>query len=171
MTETFAETGSATLGNPPSISDLIEDVEACLVTGVITPWDGAALLGGGVGARLIPLFRDPRYGGVFGELLSCRSAIARGGDLDFPLESDDPVAPMTPEAARLDVRDFITASTIITDGETSSDVSTASPSVIAMRSPLSAIMIEGIAMAPVSSGESELSRVIVRPLESDKLND
>jgi hypothetical protein len=78
---------------------------------------------------------------------------------------------MTPEAARLDVRDFITASTITTDGETSSDVLAASPSVIAMRSPLSAIMIEGVAMAPCSSGESELSRVILRPLEMDKLND
>jgi transcriptional regulator with XRE-family HTH domain len=32
-------------------------------------------------------------------------------------------------------------------------------------------LIEGIAVAPCSSGESELSRVIVRPLESDKLND
>ena len=153
------------------MSDLIEDVEACLVAGVTTPWDSIALLGGGVGAGLIPLLRDPRDGGVFGELLSCRSVIARGGDLDFPLESDDPVAPITPEAARLDVRDFITASTIIADGETSSEVSTASPSVIAMRSPLSAIMIEGMAMAPCSSGESELSRVIVRPLVSEKLND
>ena len=159
------------MGNPPGMSDLIEDVEACLVAGVTTPWGSIALLGGGVGARLIPLLRDPRDGGVFGELLSCRSAIARGGDLDFPLESDDPVAPMTPQAARLDAQDFITASTIITDGETSPDVSTASPSDIAMRSPLSAIMIEGIAIAPHSSGESELSRVIVRPLESDKLND
>ena len=167
----FAETGSAALGNPLNISDLIEDVEACLVAGVTTPWDATVLLSGGVGAGLIPLLRDPRDGGVFGELLSCRSAIARGGDLDFPLESDDPVAPMTPEAARLDVRDFITASTMITDGETSPDVSTASPSVMATRSPLSAIMIEGIAIAPHSSGESELSRVIVRPLESDKLND
>ena len=153
------------------MSDLIDDVEACLVAGVTTPWDGIALLGGGVGAKLIPLLRDPREGGVFGELLSCRSAIARGGDLDFPLESDDPVAPMTPEAARLDVRDFITASTIITDGETSPDVSTASPSSKAIRSPLSAIMIEGMAMAPCSASESELSRVIVRPLESDKLTD
>jgi hypothetical protein len=167
----FAETGSTALGNPPSISDLIEDVEACLVTGATTPWDATVLLSGGVGARLIPLLRDPRDGGVFGELLSCRSVIARGGDLDFPLESDDPVAPMTPEAARLDVRDFITASTMITDGEKSPDISTASPSVMATRSPLSAIMIEGIATAPHSSGESELSRVIVRPLESDKLND
>ena len=171
MTEIFAETGSATLGNPLSMSDFVEDVEACLVTGVTTPWDATVLLSGGVGARLIPLLRDPRDGGVFGELLSGRSVIARGGDLDFPLESDDPVAPITPEAARLDVRDFITASTIITDGEMSSDVSTASPSVIAMRSPLSAIMIEGMAMAPCSAGESELIRVIVRPLEIDKLND
>ena len=78
------------------------------------------LLGGGVGARLIPLLRDPRDGGVFGELLSGRSASARGGDLDFPLESDDPVAPITPEAARLDDRDFITASTIIIGVEASS---------------------------------------------------
>ena len=57
------------MGNPPGMSDLIEDVEACLVTGVTTPWDGIALLGGGVGAGLIPLLRDPREGGVFGELL------------------------------------------------------------------------------------------------------
>ena len=129
------------------------------------------LLGGGVGARLIPLLRDPRDGGVFGELLSGRSAIVRGGDLDFPLESDDPVAPITPEAARLDDRDFITTSTIVIGVEASSDASTVSPSAIAMRSPLSAIIIEGMAMAPCSSGESELSRVIVRPLEIDKLND
>jgi hypothetical protein len=167
----FAEIGTADLGKPPSISDLIEDIEACLVAGVTTPWDSLALLGGGVGAGLIPLLRDPRDGGVFGELLSCLSVIARGGDLDFPLESDDPVAPMTPEAARLDVRDFTTASTITTDGETSSDVSTTSPSAIATLSPLSAIIIEGIAIAPHSSGESELSQLIVRPLESDKLND
>ena len=94
----FAETGSADLGKPPSMSDLIDDVEACLVTGVTTPWDCVIILGGGVGARLIPLLRDPRDGGVFGELLSGLSVIARGGDLDFPLESDDPVAPMTPES-------------------------------------------------------------------------
>ena len=171
MTETCAEACSAYIGCPPSTSDLIEAVEACLVAGVTTPWDCITLLGGGVGARLIPLLRDPRDGGVFGELLSVRSAIARGGDLDFPLESDDPVAPITPEAARLDVRDFITASTIINELEAYSEASTVSPSVIAMRSPLSAIMTEGVAMAPCSSGESELSRVIVRPLESDKLND
>ena len=100
------------MGNPPSTSDLIEAVEACLVTGVTTPWDWGTLLGGGVGARLIPLFRDPREGGVLGELLSGRSVIARGGDLDFPLESDEPVAPITPEAAKLDDRDFIAASAI-----------------------------------------------------------
>jgi len=167
----FAETGSADLGKPPSVSDLIEDVEACLVTGVTMPWDGTVLLCRGVGAGLTPHARDPREGGVVGKLLSCRSVIARGGDLDFPLESDDPVAPMTPEAARLDVRDFITASTMIADEEASPDVSTASPSSKAIRSPLSAIVIEGIATAPHSSGESELSRAIVRPLESDKLND
>ena len=96
---------------------------------------------------------------------------ARGRDLDFPLESDDPVAPITPEAAKLDVRDFITASTIINDGEAYSDASTVSPSVMAMLSPLSVIIIEGMAMAPCSSSESALSRVIVRPLEMDKLND
>ncbi len=129
------------------------------------------LLGGGVGAGLIPLMRDPRDGGVFGELLSGRSGIARGGDLDFPLESDEPVAPLTPAAVRLDDRDFITTSTIIIGVEASSDASTASPSAIAMRSPLSAIIIDGTAMAPCSSGESELSRVIVRPLDMNKLND
>ena len=111
MIETCAEACSAVIGCPPSTSDLIEAVEACLVTGVTAPWDCVMLLGGGVGARLIPLLRDPRDGGVFGELLSGRSAIARGGDLDFPLESDDRVAPITPEAAKLDDRDFITAST------------------------------------------------------------
>ena len=58
------------------------------------PWDGTVLLGRGVGAGLTPLVRDPRDGGVIGKLLSCRSVIARGGDLDFPLESDDPVAPI-----------------------------------------------------------------------------
>ena len=124
-----------------------------------------------VGAGLIPLLRDPRDGGVFGELLSCRSAIARGGDLELPLESDDPVAPITPEAARLDDRDFITASSIIIGVEASPDASTVSPSVRAMRSPLSAIIIDGMAMAPCSSGESVLRRVIVRPLDKDKLND
>ena len=94
------------------------------------------LLGGGVGARLIPLFRDPREGGLFGELLSSRSVIARGGDLDFPLESDEPVAPITPEATKLDNREFITVSTIIIGVEASADASTASPSVNAMRSPV-----------------------------------
>ena len=167
----FAETGSADLGKPPRVSDLIEDVEACLVTGVTTPWDGTVLLCRGVRAGLTPLVRDPREGGVIGKLLSCRSVIARGGDLDFPLESDDPVAPITPEAARLDVRDFITASTITADEEASPDVSTASPSSKAIRSPLSAIVMEGIATAPWSSRDSELNRVTVRPLESDKLND
>ena len=72
------------MGKPPSTSDLIDAVEACLVTGVTTPWDWGMLLGGGAGAELIPLLRDPRDGGVFGELLSGLSAIARGGDLDFP---------------------------------------------------------------------------------------
>ena len=169
--ETCAEACSTVIGNPPSTSDLIEAVEACPVTGITTPWDWVMLLGGGVGARLIPLLRDPRDGGVFGKLRYGRSAIARGGDRDFPLESDDPVAPITPEAARLDDRDFITTSTIIIGVEASSDASTASPSAMVMRSPLSAIIIDGIAMALCSSGESELSRVIVRPLEIDKLND
>ena len=102
--ETCAEACSAVIGKPPSRSDLIEAVESCLVTGVTTPGDWGMLLGSGVGARLIPLLRDPRDGGVFGELLSGRSAIARGGDIDFPVESDDPVAPITPEAATLDDR-------------------------------------------------------------------
>ena len=158
ITETCADVCSTVIGNPPSTSDLIEAVEACLVTGVTTPWGCVMHLGGGVGARLIPLLRNPRDGGVFGELLSGRSTIARGGDLDFPLESDDPVAPTTPEAAKLDDRDFITTSTIISDVEASSDASTVSPSAIAMRAPLSAITIDGKAMAPCSSGESELSR-------------
>ena len=60
MIETCAEACSAAIeANPLSTSDLIEAVEACLVTGVTTPWDWGTLLGGGVGARLIPLFRDP----------------------------------------------------------------------------------------------------------------
>ena len=66
----FAETGSADLGKPPRMSDLIEDVEACLVTGVTMPWDGTVLLCRGVGAGLIPLVRGPREGGVVGKLLS-----------------------------------------------------------------------------------------------------
>ena len=102
---------------------------------------------------------------------SSRSVIARGGDLDVPLESDEPVAPITPEAAKLDDRDFITASTIIVGAEASSDDSTASPSVNAMHAPLSAIINYGMAIAHCSSGESELRRVIVRPLDKDKLND
>ena len=84
-TETCAEACSSVKGIPTSMSDLIEDVEACLVTGVTTPWDWVMIFGGGAGARLIPLLRDPRDGGVFGELLSGRSVIARGGELDFPL--------------------------------------------------------------------------------------
>jgi hypothetical protein len=78
--------------------------------------------------------RDPRDGGVFGELLSGRSAIARGGDLDFPLQSDEPIAPITPEAVRLDDRDFITTSTLLIGVEASSDASAVSPSATAMRS-------------------------------------
>ena len=80
-------------------------------------------------------------------------------------------APITPEAAKLDDRDFITTSTIIVGVESSSYASTVSPSVIAMRSPLSAIIIDGMAMAPWSSGESVLNRVIVRPLDKYNLND
>jgi hypothetical protein len=76
-----------------------------------------------------------------------------------------------PEATKLDNRDFIAASTIIIGVEAANDASTVSPSGIAMRSPLSAIILDGMAMAPCSSGESELSRVIVRPLDRDKLND
>ena len=109
--------------------------------------------------------------GVFGELLSSRSVIARGGDLDFPLESDEPVAPITPAATKLDDRYFITASTIIVGVDASSDASTVSPSVKAMRSPLSAIIIDGMAIALCSSGESELRWVTVRPLDKDKPND
>ena len=78
---------------------------------------------------------------------------------------------ITPDAAKPDDRDFITASTIIVGVEAPSDASTVSPSVNAMRSPLSAIMNYGMAITPNSSGESELRRVIVRPLDKDKLND
>ena len=97
--------------------------------------------------------------------------IARGGDLDFPLDSDEPVAVITPEAAKLDDRDFITVSTMTIGVEASSDASTVSPSVKAMRSPVSAIINDGIAGAPCSSGESVLRREIVRPLDMDKLKD
>jgi hypothetical protein len=92
-------------------------------------------------------------------------------DIDFPLDPEEPVAPITCETTKLDDRDFITASTRIIELEASSDASTVSPSVIAMHSPVSAKINDGIAIAPCSSGESVLGRVIVRPLGGDKLKD
>ena len=101
MIDTCAEACSAVIeAIPPSTSDLIDVAEECRATRVAKPCEGRALLTGGCGARLVPLCRVPLDGGVFGELLSGLSAIAGGGDLDFPLDSDDPVAPITPEAGQ-----------------------------------------------------------------------
>jgi hypothetical protein len=102
---------------------------------------------------------------------SIRSALAGGGDLDVPRDSEEPVAPNTFVATKLDDRDFITASTMIKELVASSDASTASPSVIGMRSPVSAIIKDGSAMASSPSGDPTLKRVVVRPLVEDKLND
>ena len=100
-----------------------------------------------------------------------RLAIASGGDLDLPLDSGEPVAPSTLEAAKLDDRDFTTAFTMIKDLVASSDASTASLPVIGMRSPVSAIINDGSAMASSPSGDPTLKRVVVQPLVADKLND
>ena len=51
------------------------------------------LLGGGVGARLIPLLRDPRDGGVFGELLSGDQQLPEEEILTFPSSPTIPLHP------------------------------------------------------------------------------
>ena len=96
---------------------------------------------------------------------------AGGGDLDFPLGSDEPVAPTTCEATKLDNRDLITASTMIKELVSSYDASTASPSVIGMRSLVSAITHDGSAMASSPSGDPTLKSVVARPLVEDRRND
>ena len=97
---------------PPNGSDLMEDAEDFLVAGVVMPGGSAALLGG-VAARLIPLCLVPRKGGASVVPSSARFAIASIGDLDFPLDSDEPVAPCTCKAVKLDEHDFITTSSKI----------------------------------------------------------
>ena len=106
---------------------------------------------------------------MLAEPRSVRSAIAGGGDLDLPLDSEEPVAPSTCDATKLDDSDFITASTMIEELVASSDASTTSPSAIGMRSPVSAIINDGNATASSPSGDPTLKRVVVRPLVEDKL--
>ena len=93
--------------------------------------------------------------------------MSRCGDLDLPLDSEEPVAPCTCEATRLDNIDFVTASTMIKELVASFDASTTSPSVIGMRYPVSAIINDGSAMASSPSGDPTLKRVVVQPLVED----
>ena len=102
---------------------------------------------------------------------SMRPAIASGGDLDLPLDSEEPVAPSTYETTKLDDSDFVTASAMIKELVASSDASTASPSAIGMRSPVFVITNDGSAMTSSPSGDPTVKLVVVRPLVEDKLND
>ena len=92
----------------------------------------------------------PREGGVLATPRPVQSASASGGDLDLPIDSGQPIAPNTCEITKLDDRDFITASTMIAELVASSAASTASPSVIGMRSPVSAIINDGSAYGVIA---------------------
>ena len=153
---------------PPNVSDLIEVADNLLVTGVGIP-DVIATFLGGVAARLVPLCLVPREGGVLVVPRSARLAIPSVGDLDFPLDSDEPVAPCTCEAVKLDESVFIPASTLIKELATSSTPSTASPSVGGVLSPVPVMTIDGSAIASSPLGDSTLKRVVVRPLVEDRL--
>ena len=107
---------------PPNGSDLTEVAEDFLVTGVGIPGVIATFLGG-VAAGLVPLCLVPRDGGVLVLPRSARLAIPGVGGLDFPLDSDGPVAPCTCEAVKLGESDFITTSTIIKELVASSNPS------------------------------------------------
>ncbi len=100
---------------------------------------------------------------------SARFAIPIVGGLDFPLDSEEPVAPCTFESVRLDASDFITLSTIIMELATSADPSAASPSVREIRSPVPIVTNYGNAIASSPSGDSTLKRVVVRPFVEDRL--
>ena len=93
---------------PPNGSDLMEVTKDLIVTGVGIPGVITTLLGG-VAAGLIPLCLVPRGGGVLVVPRSARLAIPSVGDLDFPLDSDEPVAPCTCATVKLGESDFITA--------------------------------------------------------------
>jgi len=113
---------------------------------------------------LVPPCLVPHEGGVLATPRYARSAIARGGDLDLPLESGKPDAPRTCEAIRLEESDFVSASTIIKELVASSDVPTASPSVSGLRSPVFTTTNDGSAMASSPSGDPTLKCVMARPL-------
>ena len=88
----------------------MEAAKDVLVT-VVVPGVTTAPLGG-VATGLTPLCLVPRGGGVPGVLRSARVTLP-GGDRDFLLDYEEPVAPCTCEAVNLDESDFITASAIM----------------------------------------------------------
>ena len=67
----------------------------------------ATLVGVAAGPTRLPL--APRDDGPPGALHPTRIGLSRGGEQDFFRDVDDPVAPNTLDAVRLDERDFITA--------------------------------------------------------------
>ena len=95
---------------------------------------------------------------------SARFTTPSVGDLDFPRVSGEPVAPCTCEAVRLDEIGFLTAPTMIKELATSSEPSTASPSVRGRFSPVPVITNSGNAIASTPFGDFTLKRVVVRPI-------
>ena len=113
----------------------------------------------------------PREGGVLVVPRSARFTTPSVGDLDFPRDSDEQVAPCKCEPVRLDESDFITASTMIKELVASSVPSTTSPSARGMLSPVPVITNDGNAIASSPLGDSTLKRVVVRPIVEDRLKD
>jgi len=140
----------------------MEVAEDFLVTGVGTP-DDCPTFRDGVRPRLTPLFLVHLDGRVPGAPRSARITLPGVGDLDFLRDSDEPVAPSTCEAVKLDESDFITASAMTKEFAVNSDPSTASPSVRGIRSPVYDITSDGIAITSSPSGEPTPKRAVVRP--------
>jgi hypothetical protein len=155
---------------PPTRSDLMDVAKDFLATGVGIPGDNATLLEG-VAAQLIPVRLVPCQGGVLVVLRSARLAIPSVGDLDFPLDSDEPLPTCTCEAVKLDESDFITASTMIRELAASTEPSTTSPSARRVLSPVPVMTNDGNAIVSSPSGDSTLKRVVVRLIVEDRFKD
>ena len=119
----------------------------------------------GAVAGLTPLLRVPLEDGAPGRLRPDRLGISRGGDLDFLRGSDDPCAPRTLYAVRLEVSDCITASAMMYESANSGPSVESSRAIGPSSGPDTKV---GAAKASSPVGEPPPKRA-VRPLSEDGL--
>ena len=130
----------------------------------------------GVAGGLTPLCLDPLdIGGVPEVVLAARAMLPGGGERDCFWDSEDPVAPQTCDAVRLDKRGCKTTSVIMNDVAENAGPSASSASSNAGLSTTSAVIREeGNAYASSSSGGATPKRAVtsvsaVRPVVDEEL--